>query len=276
MAQLGCSAATFTRSGTAGPLGGEPGTSPSDTLQLLLEVLRTRPCYGTGGGGSSGGGGAGPHAQPGGHWTPGRLRRSTLTGGSNGGGLGTPGGSSSAGAAGVAVGGGLVLSRLGPEGGAAAARWPSCGGGPQGLPQEEEERLRLWLWRFMTALLRFSVGHPSVTPLGEHRGCGARVMQHLAKGGGSVGDGGALVCWPTIVQPWPHPWPHPCPYPRPQPRRCQGAGSGRRRTDRYAASATPRRRSICHRLLAAAAPAALALGPRPGALAATEAADTLA
>lgn len=154
-AQLGCPAAP----GGGGPAaGGTPrgsfsggggsawGEAPvaSDTLQLLLDVLRTRPTAASSGGrgdaGSSGGDGAAGHAPD--RATPWR-RRSTLNS--------TSGEAAAAAAA-------LGVSRL-SLGGASAP--------PTGLSPRQEARLRLWLWRCVNELMRFAARYPTITPMGR-------------------------------------------------------------------------------------------------------------
>jgi len=186
MARLGCGVRA--RSARAGDAAGEPDTvCASDTLQLLLDVLRTRPFWGAGAGGSGGGGGG---ALPSG--SPGRPRRGAAGGFSSGAGSGSSvsgcGGGAGAGgsaaaavaAAGGVAAGGFTLSRLGVDsisggGGGAqtAGRGGSSGSGSAGgsagggmLPRDEAQ-LRLVLWRFMTELVQFALRHPNVKTLGE-------------------------------------------------------------------------------------------------------------
>lgn len=165
-AQLGCSVAAPAGSGLAAGAtprgssgGGGWGEAPvaSDTLQLLLDVLRTRPSsLGRGGGGPStsgrdGGCGSGsgqtpsvPSAWP---------RLSALNSGA--------GDAATTAAA-------LGLSRLSISG-AGAGGSVSTGGGGGGcasLSPRQEARLRLWLWRCVNELLRFAEANPTIMPLG--------------------------------------------------------------------------------------------------------------
>jgi hypothetical protein len=170
MAQLGCSAAPGGGGGASAGRGSEGGSGPSDTLQLLLDVMRTRPYAGTSGSGATGGGsssGGGGLLLAG---SPGRPRRSAVGGFASTpgrGGSGSGGGGAAAAAAGPISIGGFTLSRLGVDSSSGGQQsGPRGGAGPSGLPQRDEARLRLWLWRFMTELLRFALSNPNVKPLG--------------------------------------------------------------------------------------------------------------
>ncbi|GBF97946.1 hypothetical protein Rsub_10619 [Raphidocelis subcapitata] len=138
MAALGCGAP----GGGAVPQGAADAVCASDTLQFLLDVLRTRPYY------SSGGGAAGsqpPSASPG---RP-APRRSAAGGGPSRLGASDGGGAAAAAPAAAGAAAGIVVAT--PQSGALARR--------------DEARLRLWLWRYLTELLGFALRHPNVKPL---------------------------------------------------------------------------------------------------------------